>query len=124
MGHNNNFSFGIRQGKKGLNSARTRAQEKLSSISFEPSESTSKSIFESAGYNDSVSTEFESDRSRPTTVCSNASTFTYSEPPVPMESKHGMKELLKRKSLIEIINNYIKVGIEAGMFSLPVQSWD
>lgn len=87
----------------------------MDSLFLEPSESSSKSIFESHEDNSSVSTAMESATTRPSSAFSNASTFC-SEPPVPVDSKQGVKDLLKRNSLIEILKNYIKIGIKAGIF--------
>ena len=80
---------------------------------MKPVESTSKSIFETTDDNFSLSTSMESATTRPSSVYSNASTLC-SEPPVAVDTKQGVKDLLKRNSLIEILKNYIKVGIEAG----------
>ncbi|XP_033216847.1 uncharacterized protein LOC117172756 [Belonocnema kinseyi] len=101
-----------RSARSGNKTRKGRSKNKVNSLFFVPSESSSKSIFESNKDNLSESTAMESATPRPSSAFSNASTFC-SEPPVPVDSKQGVKDLLKRNSLIEILNNYIKIGIKA-----------
>ncbi|XP_043480385.1 uncharacterized protein MAL13P1.304-like [Leptopilina heterotoma] len=99
-----------RQGRVRKNT-KSKSNQKIRKLSFAPSESHSRLT------DDSFVTETRnSETSKSSSVYNdNDSTANDSDFEEPADSKKGIKNLMRRKSLVEIINNYIKNGIKEDM---------